>query len=103
VNIEMALATVQETVTVTGASPIIDTTATRVMQNFKQGTGGAGFHFDYSSLEEVFLGTSGQSAEMPQPGVQSQFIAKSAATRSRAKGISTGTTTRCRGRTSRPT
>ena len=44
--------------------------------NTTEGTGGAGFYFDYS-LEEVFLGTSGQSAEMPNPGVQSQFIAKS--------------------------
>jgi hypothetical protein len=137
VNVELALATLQETVTVTGQSPVIDTTATRVVQNFKveqlqsipnardmwsllavtpgvqmqridvggnragtqttyaaygqtgqvrvlieginttEGTGGAGFYFDYSSLEEVFLGTSGQSAEMPNPGVQSQFIAKS--------------------------
>jgi hypothetical protein len=137
INVELALATLQETVTVTGESPIIDTSATRVVQNFKleqlqsipngrdmwallavtpsvqmtridvggnragtqtgynaygmtgqvrvlieginttEGTGGAGFYFDYSSLEEVFLGTSGQSAEMPNPGVQSQFIAKS--------------------------
>jgi len=137
VNVELALATLQETVTVSGQSPIIDTTATRTVQNFKlselqsipngrdmwsllavtpavqmsridvggnragtqtgyvaygfggqvrvlieginttEGTGGAGFYFDYSSLEEVFLGTSGQSAEMPNPGVQSQFIAKS--------------------------
>jgi hypothetical protein len=137
INVELALATLQETVTVTGDSPVIDTTATRVVQNFKleqlqsipngrdmwsllavtpavqmgridvggnragtqtdyraygmegqvrvlieginttEGTGGAGFYFDYSSLEEVFLGTSGQSAEMPNPGVQSQFIAKS--------------------------
>jgi hypothetical protein len=136
-NVELQLATLQETVTVTGESPVIDTTATRVVQNFKleqlqsipnsrdmwsllavtpavqmaridvggnragtqtdyraygqlgqvrvlieginttEGTGGAGFYFDYSSLEEVFLGTSGQSAEMPNPGVQSQFIAKS--------------------------
>ena len=137
VNVELALATLQETVTVSGASPIIDTTATRTVQNFKltelqsipnardmwallavtpavqmsridvggnragtqtgytaygfsgqvrvlieginttEGTGGAGFYFDYSSLDEVFLGTSGQSAEMPNPGVQSQFISKS--------------------------
>ncbi len=137
VNVELALATLQETVTVSGSSPIIDTTTTRTVQNFKlselqsipngrdmwsllavtpavqmgridvggnragtqtgytaygfsgqvrvlieginttEGTGGAGFYFDYSSLEEVFLGTSGQSAEMPNPGVQSQFIAKS--------------------------
>ena len=137
INVELGLATLQETVTVTGESPVIDTSATRVVQNFKveqlqsipngrdmwsllavtpavqmsridvggnragtqtgytaygftgqvrvlieginttEGTGGAGFYFDYSSLEEVFLGTSGQSAEMPNPGVQSQFIAKS--------------------------
>jgi hypothetical protein len=137
INVELQLATLQETVTVTGESPVIDTTATRVVQNFKldqlqsipngrdmwsllavtpavqmtridvggnragtqtgysaygftgqvrvlieginttEGTGGAGFYFDYSSLEEVFLGTTGQSAEMPNPGVQSQFIAKS--------------------------
>jgi hypothetical protein len=136
-NVELALATLQETVTVTGESPIIDTTSTRVQQNFKveqlqslpngrdmwsllavtpavqmaridvggnragtqtdynaygttgqvrvlieginttEGTGGAGFYFDYSSLEEVFMGTTGQTAEMPNPGVQSQFIAKS--------------------------
>ena len=35
VNVELALATLQETVTVSGESPIIDTTATRVVQNFK--------------------------------------------------------------------
>ncbi len=137
VNVELSLATLQETVTVTGESPVIDTTATRIQQNFKleqlqsipngrdmwallavtpavqmsridvagnragtqtgyraygfngqtrvlieginttEGTSGAGFYFDYASLEEAFLGTSGQSAEMPNPGVQSQFIARS--------------------------
>src|SRR5262245_55897297 len=137
VNVELALATLQETVTVSGESPVIDTSATRIQQNFKleqlqsipngrdmwalravtpsvqmsridvggnragtqtgytaygfngqvrvlieginttEGTGGAGFYFDYASLEEAFLGTSGQSAEMPNPGVQSQFIARS--------------------------
>ena len=35
VNVELALATLQETVTVTGESPVIDTTATRIVQNFK--------------------------------------------------------------------
>ncbi|MBA3271979.1 MAG: carboxypeptidase regulatory-like domain-containing protein, partial [Acidobacteria bacterium] len=35
VNVEMSVATLQETVTVTGESPVIDTTATRVQQNFK--------------------------------------------------------------------
>jgi hypothetical protein len=141
VNVELGVAALQETVTVTGASPVIDTSSTRVQQNFKleelqsipngrdmwsllavtpsvqmsridvggnragtqtsytaygtsgqvrvlieginttEGTGGAGFYFDYSSLEEVFMGTSGQSAEMPNPGVQSQFIAKSGGNR----------------------
>ena len=122
VNVEMTVATLQETVTVTGESPVIDTTATRVQQNFKleqlnsipngrdmwallaatpgvamsridvggnragtqtgytayglngqvrvsveginttEGTGGAGFYFDYGSFEEVFLGVAGQGA-----------------------------------------
>ena len=35
VNVELALATLQETVTVTGQSPIIDTSATRTVQTFK--------------------------------------------------------------------
>src|SRR6185436_13267282 len=35
VNADLALATVQETVTVSGQSPVIDTSATRVQQNFK--------------------------------------------------------------------
>jgi hypothetical protein len=137
VNVEMTVATLQETVTVTGESPVIDTTATRVQQNFKleqlnsipngrdmwallsatpgvvmsridvggnragtqtgytayglngqvrvsveginttEGTGGAGFYFDYGSFEEVFLGVAGQGAEAATPGVQSQFLGKS--------------------------
>jgi hypothetical protein len=137
VNVELQLATIEETVTVTGESPVIDTAATRVQQNFRleqleslpnardmwsllavtpgvvmsridvagnragtqtgytaygfggqvrvlveginttEGTGGAGFYFDYGSFEEVFLGTAGQGAEMPHPGVQSQFLGKS--------------------------
>jgi hypothetical protein len=35
VNVELGMATLQETVTVAGDSPIIDTTSTRVQQNFK--------------------------------------------------------------------
>lgn len=141
VNAEMAVATLQETVTVTGASPVIDTTATSVQQNFKleqlnsipngrdmwallaatpgvvmsridvggnragnqtgytaygltgqvrvsveginttEGTGGAGFYFDYGSFEEVFLGVAGQGAEAATPGVQSQFLGKSGGNR----------------------
>lgn len=141
INADMALATLQETVTVSGASPVIDTTATRVQQNFKleqlnsipngrdmwallaatpgvvmsridvggnragtqtgysayglngqvrvsveginttEGTGGAGFYFDYGSFEEVFLGVAGQGAEAATAGVQSQFLGKSGGNR----------------------
>jgi hypothetical protein len=141
VNVEMSVATLQETVTVTGESPVIDTTATSVQQNFKleqlnsipngrdmwallaatpgvvmsridvggnragtqtgytayglngqvrvsveginttEGTGGAGFYFDYGSFEEVFLGVAGQGAEAATPGVQSQFLGKSGGNR----------------------
>jgi hypothetical protein len=141
VNVELAVATLQETVTVTGESPVIDTTATSVQQNFKleqlnsipngrdmwallaatpgvimsridvggnragtqtgytayglngqvrvsveginttEGTGGAGFYFDYGSFEEVFLGVAGQGAEAATPGVQSQFLGKSGGNR----------------------
>ena len=140
VNVELGVAALQETVTVTGESPVIDTSATRVQQNFKleelnslpnardmwallavtpsvgmtridvggnragtqtgyvaygfgtqdqqvrvlveginttEGTGGAGFYFDYGSFEEVFIGTAAQGAEMPHPGVQSQLLGKS--------------------------
>ena len=141
VNVELKVATLQETVTVTGESPVIDTSNTRVQQNFKldalqelpnardmwsllaltpgvamsridvggnragtqtgytaygysgqnrvlveginttEGTAGAGFYFDYGSFEEVFFGTIGQGAEMPTPGVQSQFLGKSGGNR----------------------
>ena len=141
INVELQVAALQETVTVTGESPVIDTSATRVQQNFKleelqsipnardmwsllavtpavqmsridvggnragtqtgytaygfsgqvrvlieginttEGTAAAGFYFDYASLEEVFIGTTGQSAEMPNPGVQSQFIGRSGGNR----------------------
>ena len=137
VNAELAVATLQETVTVTGNSPVIDTSATRVQQNFKlaqlesipngrdmwallaatpgvimtnidvggnragtqtgyrayglngqvrtsveginttEGTGGAGFYYDYGSFEEVFMGVAGQGAEAATPGVQSNFLGKS--------------------------
>lgn len=137
VNVELSLASLAETLTVSGEAPIVDTSASRVQQNFKlaqleaipnardmwgllaltpsvtmtridvggnragtqtgyvaygtggqvrvlveginttEGTGGAGFYFDYGSFEEVFIGTAGQGAEMPHPGVQSQFVGKS--------------------------
>src|SRR5689334_1339338 len=141
VNADLAVATLQETVTVSGASPVIDTSATRVQQNFKleqlnsipngrdmwallaatpgvimsnidvggnragtqtgyrayglsgqvrtsveginttEGTGGAGFYYDYGSFEEVFLGVAGQGAEAATPGVQSNFLGKSGGNR----------------------
>ena len=55
--------------------------------NTTEGTDGAGFYFDYSSLEEVFMGTTGQGAEMPNPGVQSQFIAKSGGNQFSRRGL----------------
>jgi hypothetical protein len=141
VNADLAVATLRETVTVTGNSPVIDTSATRVQQNFKlaqleaipngrdmwallaatpgvimsridiggnragtqtgytayglngqvrtsveginttEGTGGAGFYYDYGSFEEVFLGVAGQGAEAATPGVQSNFLGKSGGNR----------------------
>jgi hypothetical protein len=141
VNAELAIAALQETLTVTGESPVIDTSATRVQQNFKleqlnsipngrdmwallaatpgvvmsridvggnragtqtgytayglngqvrtsveginttEGTGGAGFYYDYGSFEEVFMGVAGQGAEAATPGVQSNFLGKSGGNR----------------------
>jgi len=45
--------------------------------NTTEGTGGAGFYYDYGSFEEVFLGVAGQGAEAATPGVQSNFLGKS--------------------------
>jgi hypothetical protein len=143
-NVALPVASLQESVTVTGESPVIDTSATRVQQNFKldqlesipnardmwsllavtpsvqmtridvggnragtqtgftafgfgnadqqvrvlveginttEGTGGAGFYFDFGSFEEAFFGTAAQGAEMPHPGVQTQFLGKSGGSR----------------------
>ncbi len=137
VNVELGVATLQENVTVTGESPVVDTQATNITTNFDaeklanlpnardfwailaqspaiqlnridvggsaagtqtpyvvygtsgqnrpmvegivatEGTGAAGFYYDYGSVEEVSIGTAAHSAEMPWPGVQSQFISKS--------------------------
>jgi hypothetical protein len=49
--------------------------------NTTEGTGGAGFYFDYGSFEEVFLGVAGQGAEAATPGVQSQLLGKSGGNR----------------------
>jgi hypothetical protein len=137
VNVTLNVATLQETVTVSGDSPVIDTSATRIQTNYDQqmlssipnardmwsllsttpsvtlnridvggstagtqttyfsygysgqnrpliegintteGTSAAGFYLDYGSFEEVFIGPAGNSAEMPNPGVLTQFVGKS--------------------------
>jgi hypothetical protein len=137
VNVKLGVATLQETVTVSGESPVVDTTATRIQTNYDQqalsslpnardmwsllattpsvtlnrvdvggstagtqttyfaygysgqnrpliegintteGTSAAGFYLDYGSFEEVFIGAAGNSAEMPNPGVITQFVSKS--------------------------
>jgi hypothetical protein len=134
VNVTLGVASLQETVTVSGESPVIDTTATRIQTNYDQqtlsslpnardmwsllattpsvtlnrvdvggstqttyfaygysgqnrpliegintteGTSAAGFYLDYGSFEEVFIGAAANSAEMPNPGVLTQFVGKS--------------------------
>ncbi len=141
VNVAMNVATLQETVTVSGESPVIDTSATRIQTNYDQqmlasipnardmwsllsttpsvtlnridvggstagtqttyfsygysgqnrpliegintteGTAAAGFYLDYGSFEEVFIGAAANSAEMPNPGVLTQFVGKSGGNR----------------------
>ncbi len=137
VNVSLNVAALQETVTVSGQSPVIDTSSTRIQTNYDQqtlasipnardmwsllattpsvtlnrvdvggatagtqttyfaygysgqnrpliegintteGTSAAGFYLDYGSFEEVFIGAAGNSAEMPNPGVLTQFVSKS--------------------------
>jgi hypothetical protein len=138
VNTEMRVASLQETVTVTGDSPVVDVTATTTATSFgearlaslpnardfwtvlaaspaiivnridvggsaagtqtgyaaydtktdqhrpmvegivnTEGTGAAGWYYDYGSIDEVAVETKGHTAEMPWPGVWSNFIAKS--------------------------
>src|SRR2546428_6422761 len=138
VNAEMKVASLTETVTVSGQSPVVDITSTRTATNFDakelaslpsardfwailaaapavqmqridiggsaagtqtgystydtksdqhrpmvegivntEGTNAAGYYYDYGSFDEVSVATGTNSAEMPWPGVMSQFIAKS--------------------------
>lgn len=42
-----------------------------------EGTSAAGWYYDYGSVEEVSVGTATHGAEMPTPGILSQFISKS--------------------------
>ena len=138
VNAELKLASLTETVTVSGQSPVIDVTSTKTATNFDakelaslpnardfwsilaaapaiqmqridvggsaagtqtgystydtksdqhrpmvegivntEGTNAAGFYYDYGSFDEVSVATGTNTAEMPWPGVMTQFIAKS--------------------------
>src|SRR5947208_1273188 len=138
VNAELKVASLTETVTVSGQSPVVDITSTKTATNFDakelaslpsardfwsilaaapavqmqridiggsaagtqtgystydtksdqhrpmvegivntEGTNAAGFYYDYGSFDEVSVATGTNSAEMPWPGVMSQFIAKS--------------------------
>lgn len=140
--IEMKVATLQETVTVTGDSPVVDVTSTTSVTSFgaerlaalpnardfwtilaaapavqlqridvagsaagtqtpysaydtksdqhrpmvegivnTEGTGAAGFYYDYGAVEEVAINAGGNTAEMPWPGIWSNFISKSGGNR----------------------
>jgi hypothetical protein len=137
VNVQLQLATLQETVTVTGASPVVDVTSTTSTFNVNQemlqtlpnardiwsvmgqspgirvstidvggsragtqtgfeafgfsgqvrvqvdgvntteGTGAAGFYYDYGSFDEIQLGGDGMDAQASTPGVQLNAVIKS--------------------------
>ena len=137
VNVQLQLATLQETVTVTGASPVVDVTSTTSTFNVTQdmlqslpnardiwsvmgqspgirvssidvggsragtqtgfeafgfsgqvrvqvdgvntteGTGAAGFYYDYGSFDEIQLGGDGMDAQSATPGVQLNAVIKS--------------------------
>ena len=138
VNAELKVASLTETVTVSGQSPVVDITSTKTSTNFDakelaslpsardfwsilaaapaiqmqridvggsaagtqtgystydtksdqhrpmvegivntEGTNAAGFYYDYGSFDEVSVATGTNTAEMPWPGVMTQFIAKS--------------------------
>ncbi len=141
VGVTLTVATVQETVTVSGESPVVDPSTTRLQTNYDretlaslpnardmwsllgatpsialarvdvggstagtqtnyfaygyfgqnrplieginttEGTSAAGFYLDYGSFEEVFIGAAGNSAEMPNPGVLTQFVGRSGSAR----------------------
>jgi hypothetical protein len=141
VSVSLGVATIQETVTVSGESPVVDTSQSRLQTNYSretlatlpnardmwsllgatpsislarvdvggstmgtqtnyfaygyfgqnrplieginttEGTSAAGFYLDYGSFEEVFIGAAGNSAEMPNPGVLTQFVGRSGSSR----------------------
>ncbi len=49
--------------------------------NTTEGTAANGLYIDYGSFEEVFVGAAANSAEMPNPGVLTQFVSKSGGNR----------------------
>jgi Carboxypeptidase regulatory-like domain len=137
VNIQLTMASLQETVTVSGASPVVDVTSTTSTFNITQdmlsalpnardiwsvmgqapgirvstmdvggsragtqtgfeafgfsgqarvqvdgvntteGTGSAGFYYDYGSFDEIQLGADGMDASAATPGVQLNAVIKS--------------------------
>src|SRR3954454_5775858 len=138
VNVELRVARLSESVTVSGQSPVVDVATTKTSTNFDaqqlaalpnardfwsilaaapaiqmqridvaasaagtqtgystydtksdqhrpmvegivntEGTNAAGFYYDYGSFDEVSVATGTNTAEMPWPGVMSQFISKS--------------------------
>ena len=141
VGATLGVASVEESVTVSGASPVVDTSTTRLQTNYDretlaslpnardmwsllgatpsialarvdvggstagtqtnyfaygyfgqnrplieginttEGTSAAGFYLDYGSFEEVFIGAAANSAEMPNPGVLTQFVGRSGGAR----------------------
>jgi hypothetical protein len=138
VNIELRVARLTESVTVSGQSPVVDVATTKTSTNFDaqmlaslpnardfwsilaaapaiqmaridvggsamgtqtgystydtkadqhrpmvegivntEGTGAAGFYYDYGAVEEVSVTTGANTPDMPWAGVMTQFIAKS--------------------------
>jgi len=137
INVQLQVATLQETVTVTGQSPVVDVTNSNQQTNFTfeqmqnlpnardiwsligqapgmmvtrfdvggsragtqtgfsafgysgqvrvqvdgvnttEGTGAAGFYYDYGSFDELQLGTDGNDAQAATPGTQVNALIKS--------------------------
>jgi len=67
VNVELGLANLQETVTVSGQSPVIDTTTTRVQQNFTmdQLQSGSGSRSDINPDERLRFANTREFADVP--------------------------------------
>jgi hypothetical protein len=138
INVDLKVASLEETVTVSGQSPVVDVTSTTSATTFAEeklsslpnardfwtilaaapaiqltridvagsaagtqtayaaydtksdqhrpmvegivnteGTNAAGFYYDYGAVDEVAINAGGNTAEMPWPGVWSNFVAKS--------------------------